>query len=116
MRAEHVAQLNPYSPPKHPAPEERKQRSKMTLYAFVVSLLLFGAGVLGTIVGLIKAFGAVGGESVDPSQKARILAEGISEAMRCTAYGVTAALVAVLGFGASLVLQQRKKQTKRGSR
>jgi hypothetical protein len=26
-------------------------------------------------------FGAVSGESVDPSQKARILAEGISEAM-----------------------------------
>ncbi|HVY32467.1 MAG TPA: hypothetical protein VHB79_38280 [Polyangiaceae bacterium] len=33
---------------------------------------------------MIKAFGAVGGEGVDPSQKARILAEGISEAMNCT--------------------------------
>ncbi len=38
-----------------------------------------------TVSGLVKAFVAVGGESVDPSQKARILAEGISEAMNCTA-------------------------------
>ena len=41
---------------------------------------------------------AVGGESVDPSQKARILAEGISEAMNCTAFGLLAAIVALMGF------------------
>jgi hypothetical protein len=29
-------------------------------------------------LGFVKAFGAVGGESVDPSQKARTLAEGTS--------------------------------------
>jgi hypothetical protein len=53
---------------------------------FVVgALALFG--VLGTVAGLVKAFGAVGGESVDPSQKARILAEGIAQAMNCTAFG-----------------------------
>ena len=37
-----------------------------------------GTGLLGpliTILGAIKTVGAVGGESVDPSQKARILAE-----------------------------------------
>ena len=45
-------------------------------------------GALGTVIGLVKAFGAFGGESVDPSQRARILAEGISEAMNCTALGV----------------------------
>ncbi len=55
-------------------------------------------GLFGTIVGLIKAFGAVGGESVDPSQKARILAEGISEAMNCTAFGLLSAIVALMGF------------------
>jgi biopolymer transport protein ExbB len=55
-------------------------------------------GLFGTIVGLIKAFGAVGGESVDPSQKARILAEGISEAMNCTAFGLLAAITALMGF------------------
>jgi hypothetical protein len=47
----------------------------------------FDAG-LGVLVGLIKAFGAVGGESVDPSQKARILAEGISETFNCVAIGL----------------------------
>jgi biopolymer transport protein ExbB len=55
-------------------------------------------GLFGTIVGLIKAFGAVGGESVDPSQKARILAEGISEAMNCTAFGLLSAITALTGF------------------
>jgi biopolymer transport protein ExbB/TolQ len=52
----------------------------------VGALVLFGA--LGTLAGLVKAFAAVGGESVDPSQKARILAEGTSEAMNCTAFGI----------------------------
>jgi 4-amino-4-deoxy-L-arabinose transferase-like glycosyltransferase len=47
---------------------------------------LIGGG--GTLVGLVMAFGAVGGESIDPSQKARILAEGISEAPNYLAFGV----------------------------
>jgi len=55
-------------------------------------------GLFGTIVGLIKSFGAVGGESVDPSQKARILAEGISEAMNCTAFGLMIAIIGLIGF------------------
>ena len=42
-------------------------------------------GVFGTGVGLIKVMGATGGESLDPAQKARIVAEGISEAMNCAA-------------------------------
>jgi hypothetical protein len=60
----------------------------------------FGAG-LGVLLGLIKAFGAIGGESVDPSQKARILAEGISQAINCFAVGLVtsplpiAALIAI---------------------
>lgn len=55
-------------------------------------------GLFGTIVGLIKAFGAVGGESIDPSQKARILAEGIAEAMNCTAWGLLSAIICLMGF------------------
>jgi biopolymer transport protein ExbB/TolQ len=54
--------------------------------------LKYAGWALGTVVGLAKAFGAIGGESVDPSQKARILAEGISEAMNCTALGVAIGL------------------------
>ena len=75
-------------------PKINKRTGLLALFANLAML----CGLFGTIVGLIKAFGAVGGESVDPSQKARILAEGISEAMNCTAFGLIAAIVALLGF------------------
>ena len=68
--------------------------AKRTGYLALFANLAMLSGLFGTIVGLIKAFGAVGGESVDPSQKARILAEGISEAMNCTAFGLLAAIIA----------------------
>lgn len=66
----------------------------LALYANLAML----CGLFGTIVGLIKSFGSVGAESVDPSQKARILADGISEAMNCTAFGLLTAVVAVIGY------------------
>jgi biopolymer transport protein ExbB/TolQ len=72
--------------------------NKMVGFLAMFANLAMLCGLFGTIVGLIKAFGAVGGESVDPSQKARILAEGISEAMNCTAFGLMAAIVALMGF------------------
>src|SRR5262245_33460737 len=75
-------------------PKITKRTSFLALFANLAML----CGLFGTIVGLIKAFGAVGGESVDPSQKARILAEGISEAMNCTAFGLLSAIVALVGF------------------
>jgi biopolymer transport protein ExbB/TolQ len=69
-----------------------------TGYLALLANLAMLSGLLGTITGLIKAFGAVGGESVDPSQKARILAEGISEAMNCTAFGLMVALISLIGY------------------
>ncbi len=75
-------------------PKINKRTSFLGLFANLAML----SGLFGTIIGLIKAFGAVGGESVDPSQKARILAEGISEAMNCTAFGLIAAITALMGF------------------
>jgi biopolymer transport protein ExbB/TolQ len=69
-----------------------------TGYLALLSNLAMLSGLLGTIAGLIKSFGAVGGESVDPSQKARILAEGISEAMNCTAFGLMVAITGLIGF------------------
>jgi hypothetical protein len=44
----------------------------------------------GAAVGLVKLFGAVGGESSDPSQTARIFAEGVSDALNCIALGIVA--------------------------
>ncbi len=75
-------------------PKINKRTGFLALFANLAML----SGLFGTIVGLIKAFGAVGGESVDPSQKARILAEGISEAMNCTAFGLISAITALSGF------------------
>ncbi len=72
--------------------------AKRTGYLALLANLAMLTGLLGTVFGLIVSFGAVSGESVDPSQKARILAEGISEAMHCTFFGLTVAILALLGF------------------
>jgi biopolymer transport protein ExbB len=54
------------------------------------------AGLLGTITGMIKSFGSVGSD--EGGNKAVILAEGISEALNCTAFGIGGSLVALLGY------------------
>jgi hypothetical protein len=62
----------------------------------------FASGLLGwamTVRGLVRAFGDVA--HVDPSEKARVLAEGISEAMNATAAGI---VVQLLGCVVALVL------------
>jgi len=53
----------------------------------------------GVIFGVVVGHGAVSGEGIDPSQKARALAEGISEAMNWSAFGLLIALVAALWLG-----------------
>ena len=72
--------------------------AKRTGYLALLANLAMLSGLLGTVSGLITSFGAVSGESVDPSQKARILAEGISEAMNCTAFGLGVAIIGLIGF------------------
>ena len=72
--------------------------AKRTGYLALLANLSMLSGLLGTVSGLITSFGAVSGESVDPSQKARILAEGISDAMNCTAFGLIVAIIALIGF------------------
>ena len=51
-------------------------------------------GLIGTIFGLIKSFGAVAAVSAD--QKAAALAKGISEAMNNTAFGLGIAVVCIV--------------------
>ena len=72
--------------------------SQRTGYLALLANLAMLSGLLGTVTGLIKSFGAVSGESVDPSQKARILAQGISEAMNCTAFGLIVAIMGLIGY------------------
>ncbi len=83
--------------------------AKRTGYLALLANLAMLSGLLGTVSGLIVSFGAVSGESVDPSQKARILAEGISEAMNCTAFGL---IVAIIG----LVALRRSQRQDAGAR
>jgi len=69
-----------------------------TGYLALLANLAMLSGLLGTVTGLIESFGAVSGESVDPSQKGRILAMGISEAMNCTAFGLIVAILGLIFF------------------
>ena len=60
-------------------------------------------GLLGTIVGLITAFAAVG--AADPSQRSAFLAGGISMALNATAFGLLVAIPTLVtqGFLVGLV-------------
>jgi len=61
--------------------------------------------LLGTISGLISSFAAAA--TIDPTQKAEMLAKGISEAMNCTAYGLVVAIFSLVCFA----LMQGKTQS-----
>jgi len=67
-----------------------------TPYLALLANLAMLSGLFGTVVGLIIAFGAVA--NADAASKATMLAKGISEAMNCTAFGLLAAIVALIGF------------------
>lgn len=62
-------------------------------------------GLLGTVLGLITAFGALGG--ADPVEKANLLSAGISEAMSCTAFGL---MVAIPSLFAHAYLQSQAEE------
>lgn len=63
-----------------------KRLDYLALIANISTLM----GLLGTIYGLIQSFSAVAG--ADPSQKAQLLALGISKAMNTTAFGLISAI------------------------
>jgi len=62
-------------------------------------------GLLGTVTGLIKAFGALG--QAAPEQRQELLTIGISEALNNTAFGL---FIAVLCITAHLVISMRAKK------
>ncbi len=68
----------------------------------------FAVGLVGVVVGVLKARGAVGGESIDPSQKARILAERISDAMNVTALVLLVLLVIGVAFAIYAAVVRRR--------
>jgi biopolymer transport protein ExbB/TolQ len=85
---------------------DRKQASRASklLASVIVVSAIFG---VGTLVGLVKALSAVGGESIEPAQKARILGEGIAETMNSLAFAL---LVWVPSVVAVLVIARRRKR------
>jgi len=76
--------------------KEKPIIEKRTGYLAMIGNVATLAGLLGTITGLIKSFAGVAG--VDPSQKATLLAAGISEAMNCTAFGLMVGIISLLAF------------------
>ena len=67
-------------------PQLEKRTHYLATLANVATLL----GLLGTVSGLIHAFGAVA--TVNPAEKANLLSASISVAMNCTAFGLMTAV------------------------
>ena len=73
-------------------PPLERRTSYLPILANVATLL----GLLGTIIGGIGAFAAV--SAADPSQKATLLARGISIALNMTAFGLIVAVPLILFY------------------
>jgi len=67
-----------------------------TPYLAMLANFAVMAGLIGTITGMIKSFGSVGAD--EGGNKATELANGISEALNCTAFGIGTSLVGLLGY------------------
>ena len=80
------------------SPKIERRTGYLAMLGNVATLL----GLLGTILGLIHAFGAVA--NANPADKATILANSISEAMNCTAFGLFTGIIALVMYS---VLQGR---------
>jgi biopolymer transport protein ExbB/TolQ len=54
------------------------------------------AGLLGTIAGMIRSFGAVA--TADNATKAQELSNGISHALNCTAFGLIVSIICIVAY------------------
>jgi biopolymer transport protein ExbB/TolQ len=82
--------------------EEQTRIEKRTGFLAMLGNVATLLGLLGTITGMIKSFAAVG--NANATEKAALLASGISEAMNATAYGLIVAVPALVMYA---VLQNR---------
>lgn len=73
-------------------PRISERLNYLVLFANIATLL----GLLGTIMGLQLAFSSLG--TVEASKKAAKLAEGISELMVCTAFGLMVAVPCMIAY------------------
>lgn len=75
-------------------PNLQKRTHYLAMFANIATLL----GLLGTIYGLILAFRAVSAPGIDPTEKSRLLAAGISTAMNTTLVGLMIAIPAIIAY------------------
>jgi len=75
---------------------EMPKIEKRTGYLAMLGNVTVLMGLLGTILGLIRSFGAVA--EADAASKATELAKGISEAMYNTAFGLATAIIAIIAY------------------
>ena len=71
-------------------PEVKTRIGALWSLANIVTLV----GLLGTITGLIRTFGAIG--EANPAEQRTKLSEGIAEAMYNTAFGLSIALICMV--------------------
>ncbi|MBC7794792.1 MAG: MotA/TolQ/ExbB proton channel family protein [Clostridia bacterium] len=86
---------------------ELPKLERRTGYLAVIGNVATLLGLLGTIGGLIKCFAAVSRPGADPTLKSAVLANGIAEAMNCTAFGLIVAIPSLVAFA---VLNGRTQQ------
>lgn len=86
---------------------ELPKLERRTGYLSVIGNVATLLGLLGTIGGLIKCFAAVSRPGADPTLKSAVLANGIAEAMNCTAFGLMVAIPSLIAFA---VLNGRTQQ------
>ena len=72
------------------SPEVKKRISALWSLSNIAVLV----GLFGTVLGLIRAFGAIAG--ADPAKRQEMLAAGISEALHNTALGLGIAVIAII--------------------
>jgi biopolymer transport protein ExbB/TolQ len=73
-------------------PRLSERLNYLVLFANIATL----TGLLGTIMGLQKAFSSLG--AIEAAKKAAILASGISELMVCTAFGLMVAIPCMMAY------------------
>nr|HEX4314562.1 MotA/TolQ/ExbB proton channel family protein [Kofleriaceae bacterium] len=67
-----------------------------TPYLAMLANFAVMAGLFGTIIGMIRSFASVGSE--EGGNKSTELAQGISEALNCTAFGIFTSLIGLVFF------------------
>lgn len=88
---------------------QRKAIGPATRLAALGLAFAVAVGTFGTVDGILRASLVIAGAAVDPSGKARALAEGISQAMNCSALAVVVGLPA--GIALWVLMRGRGEQS-----